>query len=147
VAIDLFGEGAEPEPFRAFFNLDASAELQVHPPRGVLPPPPKEGEEAGTEPAHVIVTFSPHEYGKQCRGRLVVDSPSSRWVFEVIGKQPEYERPVPVKATVDASAPSRALAARREKSQQRRQRDFMRENATKAGRFQKPGPKSGGFRF
>lgn len=147
VAIDIYGEGSDPEPFRAYFTLDAAAELRVDPARGTLPPAPPEGEEAGTEPAQVIVTFAPREYGKSCRGRLVVDSPSSRWVFDVVGSQPEYERPVPVRATVDTAAPGRALAARRQRAKHRQRRDFMRENASKASQFHKPEAKAGGFRF
>lgn len=68
-------------PFQAFFSADSSVNLAVTPHSGLLAP-----EAAGG--TALTVSFSPTEYGRRQRGRLVVLTEDTQWSYEVMGEKP-----------------------------------------------------------
>ena len=78
------------------------------------------------------VTFAPTEYGKPCRGRLVVDTPDMQWTYELAGQPPAYVAPTAKTSKVDTqlrgSAASALHASLSSRGRGGGSKDFMRSN-------------------
>jgi hypothetical protein len=79
----------QPTPFRASL-VTSTPELSFTPVAGVLPPEHQKGQ-------LFTVTYQPRSFNKNCNGRLIIETPSSCWSYEVIGKPL-----TPVNASVQA---------------------------------------------
>jgi len=82
-------------PFQAFFSTDSAMTLQVHPSTGLLGP-------EGTQGTVFTVQFSPVEYGKLQRGRLVIQTEDIQWSYEVTGTHPHVLVPQNVESRVES---------------------------------------------
>jgi hypothetical protein len=76
-------------PFHAYFVQGSASEFSVDAEHGFLEPAVGEGTEL---PASIV--FAPKMYGKVLKGMLAVDTLEAQWLFDVIGKTPEYVPPV-----------------------------------------------------
>ena len=47
------------------------------------------------------VSYTPVEYGKPVKGRLIVLTEEMQWSYEVRGQHPHYEAPTPMTTKVD----------------------------------------------
>ena len=125
IAFALNNQLPSATPFRAYFTLDSSPEFGVSPSSGELPPPGQPG-------AQFTVTFAPTEYGKPCRGRLVVDTPDMQWTYELAGQPPAYIAPRALHSKVDTqlkgSAASALHASLTSRGRGGGSKDFMRSN-------------------
>ena len=74
--------------FTAFFSPDSAPEFSVHPKAGILEPYGKEG-------TNFIVSFTPTEYGKQKKGKLIILTEEMQWSYEIKGTHPHYKIPEP----------------------------------------------------
>ena len=74
--------------FRAYFAQGSAIELDVQPRQGTIEP-------SFLSPTELPVTvlFSPKMYGKVLKGILVIETETSQYLFEVLGKTPEYVPP------------------------------------------------------
>jgi hypothetical protein len=81
-------------PFQAFFSTDSALSFSVSPSSGILGPPDGDGTPFG-------VSFSPVEYGRLERGRLIVQTEETTWSYEVVGTNPSHKLPTDVKSMVD----------------------------------------------
>jgi len=77
-------------PFRAYFAPRSASEFSVTPDHGMIEP-----TLLGVAEIPVDVVFAPKMYGKVLKGLLVVDTIDSQFLFDVVGKTPEYVPPVP----------------------------------------------------
>ena len=73
-------------PFSAQLDLNSAPEFSVSPSRGTLPP-------KGSGGVEFSVSYSSREYGRVCRGTLVIDTADMQWRYSLIGTAPEYVRP------------------------------------------------------
>jgi hypothetical protein len=80
-------------PFHAYFVQGSASEFSVDQEHGFLEPSLGEQMEL---PSSIV--FEPKMYGKVLKGLFIVDTLESQFLFEVIGKTPEYVPPV-VKAS------------------------------------------------
>ncbi|XP_028902353.1 cilia- and flagella-associated protein 47 isoform X2 [Ornithorhynchus anatinus] len=103
-----------PEPFSAFFLPGSAPEFSVVPRDGELLPL----DTAGT---WIRVGFSPKMYGRKHTATLVIQTATTRWMYEINGLPPQSEPPGNVKAKV-VSTDSRGRPAAGH------QRNFLREN-------------------
>jgi hypothetical protein len=77
-------------PFHAYFTGSSASEFSVSAKHGILEPV------MGSETEVPIdILFMPKMYGKMFKGLLVIDTIESQFIFEVIGKTPEYVPPEP----------------------------------------------------
>ena len=74
--------GAVHLPFVAYFTLESPSELAVAPAAGFLELPGQQPPPLGVDAAaaagggaSLTIAFTPHEYGRQYVGRLVIDTP------------------------------------------------------------------------
>lgn len=75
-------------PFTAYFMPGSATELDVTPKTGIIQP-------AYVAPVQlpIQVLFMPKMYGKVLKGTLAVDTPEAQYLFDIIGKTPEYVPP------------------------------------------------------
>jgi hypothetical protein len=76
-------------PFHAYFVHGSASEFTVDQEHGFLEPSLGESTEL---PSSIV--FEPKMYGKVLKGLFVVDTLDSQFLFDVIGKTPEYVPPV-----------------------------------------------------
>ena len=76
-------------PFHAYLAAGSATEFQITMDHGFIEPTLSDSTEM---PFQLI--FSPKMYGKILKGLLVVDTLDSQYIFDVIGKTPEYVPPV-----------------------------------------------------
>lgn len=76
-------------PFHAYFAQGSATEFTVTPVHGFIEP-------TITDNSHppITVVFAPKMYGKVLQGLLVIDTMDSQYLFDVVGKTPEYVPPV-----------------------------------------------------
>ena len=72
--------------FTAFFTPESPYAFTVYPPNGILPAYNQEGTQ-------LIVSFTPHEYGKTIHGTLVIQTDEMQWTYLVKGNHPQYKAP------------------------------------------------------
>jgi len=94
VSFRLNNRTAEYATFTAYFAGDSVPSLTVQPLSGLLPPV------TAAEGTVLTVNFAPLEYGKRERGRLIVETDSVRWTYNVIGSHPIKTAPKNVTAKV-----------------------------------------------
>ena len=82
-------------PFQAYFSTDSAYTLDVKPSNGLLAP-------AGSDGTQFAVSFSPTEYGKLQRGRLIIQTAEMQWTYEVVGSHPHFQLPTNVASKVDS---------------------------------------------
>ena len=58
-------------------------------------------EPYGREGTNFIISFTPVEYGKIRKGKLVIQTEDMYWSYVVKGVLPKYVPPVAINATVD----------------------------------------------
>jgi hypothetical protein len=122
-------------PFHAYFASGSASEFSVSPSHGMIEPTFLAPTELPME-----VVFAPKMYGKVLKGMLVVDTLDAQYLFDVLGKTPEYVPPVVTRVTKEIEV------ARREDAQSkmeaaRRRRNIIRENIENA-KIVKPRPKT-----
>lgn len=74
--------------YHAYFASNSSSEFNVSPTHGIISSDIPKGSEMEIE-----VTFLPKMYGKVLKGLLVLDTLDSQFLFDIIGKTPEYKPP------------------------------------------------------
>ena len=84
----------EDAPFQAYFSSESATVFNVTPGHGVL-------TRAGTAGTLFTVSYTPVEYGKPVKGRLIVLTEEMQWSYEVRGQHPHYEAPNPMHTKVD----------------------------------------------
>ncbi|OHS98266.1 hypothetical protein TRFO_35361 [Tritrichomonas foetus] len=76
-------------PFHTYFVQGSASEFKVDSDRGFLFPSMNEYTEVP-----ITIIFEPKMYGKVLKGLLVIDTIDAQFLFEVIGKTPEYVPPI-----------------------------------------------------
>lgn len=117
--------------FQAYFTRDSSIEFTVSPKSGVLPP-------YGHEGTPFVVSFTPHEYGKNLVGKLIIVSEDMQWTYEVRGTHPKFEKPM-VSASIDDRLSSEVLNKLHSAAAASRSKDFLRANAKNIKQLQSSG--------
>jgi hypothetical protein len=121
-------------PFHAYFMQGSASEFSLDAQHGFVEPTIR-----GDTELPVMVVFEPKMYGKVLKGVLVVDTLEAQWLFDVVGKTPEYSPPV-----VQAD-PSRFMAevaeAKRAQTAVVKKRNVIRDNIENA-KIAKPKPVS-----
>jgi hypothetical protein len=115
-------------PFHAYFVQGSAAEFSVDREHGYIEPSVADSTEL---PA--LVVFEPKMYGKFLKGMLVVDTLEAQYLFDVVGKTPEYVPPV---VTGDATRIGLRLPGEDEQSVvpavTKRKRNIIRDNIENA---------------
>jgi hypothetical protein len=137
VAISLTNSEPTYAPFKAAFALDSAAELSVSPAVGTLPPNGGAGET-------IVISFTPQEYGKVCHGRLVVETATDQWIYDVVGTQPKYHKPSATVSKIDNHLDPAYARTMRARAAERSGANFIKANAAAAARFK--APQAQGFR-
>jgi hypothetical protein len=122
-------------PFHAYFMQGSASEFSVDAQHGFIEPAIR-----GDTELPMMVVFEPKMYGKVLKGVLIVDTLEAQWLFDVVGKTPEYLPPIaqadPSRLLVpDALEPKRAQTALVKK------RNVIRDNIENA-KIAKPKPVS-----
>lgn len=99
-------------PFHVYFAAGSASEFTLSAAHGIIDPVSPE--------LPVDVLFAPKMYGKLLKGLLVVDTLDSQFLFEVVGKTPEYVPPVVVRSALEAPVDIR--------EKPKRKRNIIREN-------------------
>jgi len=76
-------------PFHAYFATGSAAEFSVSPSHGMINPSTNPETEMPIE-----IVFAPKMYGKILKGLLVIDTLDSQFLYDIVGKTPEYVPPV-----------------------------------------------------
>ncbi|OHT11670.1 hypothetical protein TRFO_03893 [Tritrichomonas foetus] len=79
-------------PFHAYFAAGSASEFSLSEPHGMIEPNHM-GKQEDTE-LPIEILFSPKMYGKILKGLLVIDTLESQFIFDVVGKTPDYIPPV-----------------------------------------------------
>ncbi|OHS97910.1 hypothetical protein TRFO_35785 [Tritrichomonas foetus] len=79
-------------PFHAYFVQGSALEFTVTPDHGFIQPSYAITDNWTELP--VTVVFAPKMYGKVLKGILVIDTLDSQFLFDVVGKTPEYVPPM-----------------------------------------------------
>ena len=82
----------EPTPFHAYFIQGSAQEFSAIPEHGFIQPAFTLSNCETELPLTVI--FSPKMYGKVLKGTLVIDTLDTQFIFQVVGKTPEYVPPI-----------------------------------------------------
>jgi hypothetical protein len=131
---------SQPTPFHVYFVQGSAAEFSVDKEHGFIDPSVGDLTEL---PA--LVVFEPKMYGKFLKGLLVVDTIEAQWLFDVVGKTPEYVPPVVERDS--ARIGSRLSGEELERAQRiaKKKRNIIRdniENVKSVGRSKLPPVKS-----
>lgn len=81
-------------PYQAYFSHGSAVEFTVMPTQGIIEPSFGDSTDLPIE-----VIFAPKMYGKVLKGVLIVDTTDAQYLFELIGKTPEYVPPVVTNAS------------------------------------------------
>ena len=84
----------EPAKFQAFFTVDSANTLAVEPASGILEP-------YGTDGTEFTLSYSPTEYGKAEKGKLIIQTAECQWIYNVLTKHPGYSVPEDVPSKLD----------------------------------------------
>jgi len=110
VTFDLVADG----PFTARLQQSERGEFSVTPERGELDP---------VNGTTFAVDYAPVEYGRQCRARLIINTPQRAWTYNIIGLPPRPRRKELTSSVVDHFGQQYSL-----QRQQKQKRNFVREN-------------------
>ncbi|EAY22425.1 hypothetical protein TVAG_379040 [Trichomonas vaginalis G3] len=112
-------------PFHAYMISGSASEFTATPEHGFIEPQPGPNTETS-----IKIIFAPKMYGKVLRGMLVIDTLDAQFLFDVVGKTPEYVPP-----TVTAGSRLMQLQTTRQsvpsKNSTKRQESSMLRNSTK----------------
>lgn len=75
-------------PFHAYMIAGSASEFSAVPEHGFIEPGPGPGTETP-----IKIVFAPKMYGKVLRGVLVIDTLDAQFLYDVVGKTPEYVPP------------------------------------------------------
>jgi hypothetical protein len=75
-------------PFHAYFTSSSANEFSVSAKHGLIEPVIGSETELPLE-----IYFTPKVYGKVFKGMLVIDTIESQFIFDVVGRTPDYVRP------------------------------------------------------
>ena len=114
-------------PFQAYFSTDSAYTLDVAPSNGLLAP-------AGSDGTQFSVSFSPTEYGKLERGRLIIQTAEMQWTYEVVGTHPQFQLPTNVVSKVDSHLRSTYAAQLGQKTGKNAVKKNMSQNELAKGR-------------
>ena len=114
-------------PFQAYFSTDSAYTLDVKPSNGLLAP-------AGSDGTQFAVSFSPTEYGKLQRGRLIIQTAEMQWTYEVVGTHPQFQLPTNVVSKVDSHLRSTYAAQLGQKTGKNAVKKNMSQNELAKGR-------------
>jgi hypothetical protein len=122
-------------PFHAYFTSGSASEFSVSPSHGMIEPTFLPTTEL---PAEVV--FAPKMYGKVLKGMLVVDTLDAQYLFDVLGKTPEYVPPVVTRVTKELEI-VRSEDPQSQMEDSRKRRNIIRDNIENA-KIAKPRPQS-----
>jgi hypothetical protein len=107
--------------FKAYFAPGSTTEFRLIPTHGVL-----EASLGLHNELPIDIVFFPTTYGKAMRGVLVVDTYDVEFVFEVLGRFPEYVPPlIEFSGRIDTTIPESARLAQ---SERKVKRNIIRDN-------------------
>jgi hypothetical protein len=112
-----------PSAFHAYFVHGSAVEFSVSPSHGFIEP----NIMAPSIELPLTVVFAPLMYGKVLKGLLAIDTIECQFIFEVLGKTPDYIPPVIASGT----APSRLdniLPAEDIQKMQPKKRNVIKDN-------------------
>ena len=112
-----------PTPFKAYFAPGSATELSVSASQGIIPITLDEKTEV---PVDVI--FAPKMYGKLLRGVLVIETAEAQYLYDIIGKTPDYVPPVVKKSGILNFLPE---DARKYRDTGKKRRNIIRDNIEK----------------
>jgi hypothetical protein len=125
-------------PFHAYFVAGSAVEFNIDQTHGFIEP----GFGGQTElPSSII--FEPKMYGKVLKGLLVVDTLETQFLFDVIGKTPEYVPPVAEADSIRLGITS-PPETKRAQTAVRKKRNIIKDNIENA-RIAKPHLPSAGL--
>jgi len=107
-------------PFHAYMASGSAIEFTLSHEHGYIEPSISEQTDT---PLSVI--FSPKMYGKVLKGLLVIDTLDSQYLFEVIGKTPEYMPPVVKTSTIFGEI---SLDEAKPEQEPKKRRNIIRDN-------------------
>lgn len=112
----------------AYMTAGSAAEFSITMEHGYIEP--TLGEAKTLMPFQLI--FCPKMYGKVLQGMLVVDTLDSQYIFDVVGKTPEYVPPVIKSSPLGQTLQQESLKATEVRKSNRR--NVIRENIENAKR-------------
>ena len=86
----------ERTPFHVYFAAGSASEFSLTDSHGMADPSPKDDCELPVD-----IVFTPKMYGKILKGLLIVDTLDSQFLFDIVGKTPDYVPPVVKKSNID----------------------------------------------
>lgn len=117
----------ENTPFHAYFAAGSASEFSLSDSHGMVEPSTTDVAELPVE-----IIFGPKMYGKILKGLLVVDTLDSQFLFDVVGKTPDYVPPVAKKSSIDTSSIKRGSSELSEKklgeSPKKKKRNIIKDN-------------------
>jgi hypothetical protein len=120
-------------PFHVYFVQGSASEFRVDTEHGFIEPSGHGETELPT-----MILFEPKMYGKVLKGLLAVDTIEAQWLFDVIGKTPEYEPPV-VQASIGRIMGLDEAELKRPQTAIVKKRDVIKEDFENA-KIARPGP-------
>jgi hypothetical protein len=85
-------------PFHAYFTAGSASEFSLSAAHGMIEP-----SLSGLPELPVDLLFSPKMYGKLLKALLVIDTVDSQFLFDIVGKTPDYVPPVVTRSMFDRS--------------------------------------------
>lgn len=113
-----------PTQFKAYFAPGSATEFRLSVTQGVIPISLDEKSEV---PVDII--FAPKMYGKLLRGVLVIETAEAQYLYDIIGKTPDYVPPVVKKSGILNFLPEDARKYRDTNAKKRR--NIIRDNIEK----------------
>ncbi|CAL8089586.1 unnamed protein product [Calicophoron daubneyi] len=111
----LTSQSTEPEPFVAFLYPNNQTSFSICPKLGVLPGKLESDDDKRKDstslPPVLTVTFKPTSYGKPKRARLIVQTSTMEWHYQLIGDLPPYVPPEKSADSTTATARDGTLRA------------------------------------
>jgi hypothetical protein len=95
-------------PFHAYFAAGSACEFSLSAAHGMLEP-----SLAASPELPIDVVFAPKMYGKLLKALLVVDALESQFLFDVVGKTPEYVPPVVLRGAFSTGLLGKAVKGRK----------------------------------
>lgn len=97
----------EKTPFHVYFAAGSASEFSLTDSHGMIDPTTQDNCELPVD-----VVFEPKMYGKILKGLIIVDTLDSQFLFDVVGKTPDYIPPVAKKSNIDGLNPKRGSGLR-----------------------------------
>lgn len=120
-------------PFHAYLLPGSASEFSVSPDKGFLE---SIGSEDNTE-LPVDIVFAPKMYGKILKAVFVVDTMEDQFVYNIVGKTPDYVPPVITKASQMMTGELDKMGIDKPKEDKKR-RNIILENISDASKIKKP---------